>query len=100
MGLHQEIELRIESLKRAIVQAMEIPEVAAYIQTLKRFANIKFQKDQMSIEAYNKQIDELMKETDKAKEEPNVKLFIGLVESHRSLIATQNALVQNGESRK
>jgi len=100
MGLQQEIELRIESLKEAIVQAMELPEVAAYIEILNKYADIKFIKDKLSIEEYNAQIDALMLETDNAKEAPNVKMFIGLVEKHKALVAAQQNLVPKGEGRR
>jgi len=100
MDLQQEIELRIDSLKRAALQAMEKPEVKAYLEILKNYAEIKFIKDNLTIEEYNSKIDELMEETDKAKENPTVKLFIEIVEKHRSLVATKEMLYKPTEGPK
>jgi len=85
MDLLQELDLRIESLKRAALGAMENPEVKEYINILQQYSNIKFIKDNLTIEQYNERIDALMRKTDQAKENESVKSFIDIVEKHRSL---------------
>lgn len=99
MDLQQEIELRMESIKRAALDAMEFPEVKEYIEILKRFSSIHFIKDNLTVDEYNEKVDAILKETDKIKENPNVRLFIDLVEKYQSLEDTKMSLTSEGPSR-
>ena len=99
-NLQQELELKIESLDIALQEASKKEEVKKYIELNQILLALKFNKEDFSIEEYNKLLEEIGREMDDLKETNNVKLFLELLEMFRNSKEAIKALESVGNSRK
>ena len=99
-SLHEELELKIESLNIALQEASNLEEVKKYIELNKILLALKLNKEDCSISEYNNLLDEIGLEIDALKETDNVKLFLDLLEKFRKSKEIIESIKVNGTSRK
>ena len=99
-SLHDELELKVESLYIALQEAINLDEVNEYIELNKRLLGLKMNKNDFSMRSYNDLLDKTITKIDALKETDNVKLFLELLDKFRKSKEVIAAIELNGLSRK
>lgn len=99
-NLQEELEIRIESLKMALKEAINLPEVADYIKKSEELLRLKQNKKDFSVSGYNNILDSYMTELDDLKETQNVKLFLWLLDNYNKIKNATELIHVEGQGRK